>query len=266
MRRPKVVYQLGAPDSQGRRHYLGLDGPALGRHAQALARAWRLAGLGQGDRVALFDFGTSPTVFLASSLFTPYLRQGAAEIVGCTPICNDGEATMSGRAIDILRLVQPRAMFVHPGVLPPWLQEAERRFIPIQRYLHTLVVQQEEGVFPEVRCRALEKELDLQVLRLLRVDESVFFAAECPECRLFHTWEDLYRVGLVTGLNGAAGGRGAGRLVVAPRRQRDTRPARQRHSVATPEAHSGTVTDVTVRVAGSGCPRGPSDTLLEVQA
>lgn len=51
----------------------GLDG-----YAEALARAWGAVGVGTGDRVAIYDYGSSPISYLASAAFAPYLERGAA--------------------------------------------------------------------------------------------------------------------------------------------------------------------------------------------
>ena len=34
----------------------------------------------------------------------------------------------------------------------------------------------------------------MPVYRLLRIDAAMFLAMECPECRLLHSWQDLYFV------------------------------------------------------------------------
>ena len=67
----------------------------------------RTLGLRKGDRVAIFDYGTSPLSYLAASSFTPYLDRGAADLLGCLPVCNDGVANMSPRAVEITVLREP---------------------------------------------------------------------------------------------------------------------------------------------------------------
>ena len=46
--------------------YLPLDRSALKGYAEALTRCWSLLGLERGDKVAIFDCGTSPVSYVAS--------------------------------------------------------------------------------------------------------------------------------------------------------------------------------------------------------
>ena len=248
---PQVVYQSGA--STECPLYLGLDRALLNRYVQALTRAWRLVGLGPGDRVSLFDFGSSPLVFLASAFYTPYLGRGAAEHLGCTPICNDGEPTMGSRALDILRFVNPRVMFIRRDCVPSWLQDVETRAFPVSTHLSRLVVADDEAVLSERQRGDLEEKLKLPVVRLLRVDLAFFLAAECPDCRAFHTWDDLYRVNILDEETQTPLSFGeVGLLATAPRfgRRRKERPIY--------------LSRVRARQASPGCPRGASDLRLEV--
>jgi hypothetical protein len=174
--------------------YLGFDRPALQSYALALTRCWSLLRLGKGDRVAIFDYGTSPLSYLASSIFTPYLRQGAADFLGCLPVCNDGIANMAPRAVEILRFVQPKVMFVRSDCLPPLITEINRQLPRLADYTGALVVAENEGLLSKEKQTAWERRLGIPVYRLLRIDIAMFLAAECPECRLLHCPPDLYYI------------------------------------------------------------------------
>jgi phenylacetate-coenzyme A ligase PaaK-like adenylate-forming protein len=180
------------------RLYIALSRQDLKRYAEALRRCWSLLGLRKGDGVAIFDYGTSPVSYLASSAFTPYLSQGAADALGCLPICNDGVANMSQRAVEILKFMRPQALFIRSDCLEPFSMESERQLGRLSGYTRALVVTENEGCLPKVEQDAYEKRLGLPVYRLLRIDAGMFLAMECPECRLFHSWKDLYYVESVT--------------------------------------------------------------------
>ncbi len=62
--------------------YLPLGRAELRGWARALAYAWRLWGVGAGDVVALYDYGSSPAVFLASGLYVPGLGRGRPTCYG----------------------------------------------------------------------------------------------------------------------------------------------------------------------------------------
>lgn len=202
--RPLVTFQLEYDTET--RLYLLLDRLDLKNYAEALGRCWSLLGLENGDAVAIFDYGTSPASYLASSAFTPYLSRGAADRLGCLPVCNDGVANMSYRAVEILKFVRPKVLFLRGDCLEPFAVESERHLGPLSSYTRSLVVTENEGLLSKTDQNAYEKRLGLPIYRLLRIDAAMFFAMECPRCRLFHTWQDLYLVEDLSGLPGAAEG------------------------------------------------------------
>ena len=174
--------------------YLPFDRRTLRSYAEALGRCLDLVGLKKGNAVAIYDYGTSPVSFLASAAFTPYLKKGPAETLGCLTICNDGIASMSGRAIDILKYVRPRILFVRAECLHPLALEVEGQLSQLSDYTGGLVVSENESLLSKADQDAFERRLGVPVYRLLRVDLALFFAMECPKCRLLHSWEDLYNV------------------------------------------------------------------------
>lgn len=194
-RDPVVTFQLEHPAETPL--YMGLGRSDLQRYAEALSRCWRVLGLRRGDTVAIFDYGSSPLSYLASSLFTPYLSRGAADLLGCVPICNDGVSTMSARAIQILKFVRPRLLFVRADVLSPFVAEAQKQGVRLPDYVEGLAVGENEGVLPQDARENFEHRLGVPLHRLSRVDAAMFLAVECPTCRFFHTWADLYHVELL---------------------------------------------------------------------
>jgi phenylacetate-coenzyme A ligase PaaK-like adenylate-forming protein len=191
-RSPLVVFQLEYDTETPL--YLPLDRSGLKGYAEALTRCWSLLGLGKGDRVAIFDYGTSPVSYLSSASYTPYLAGGAAEALGCLPICNDGVANMSQRAVEILRFIRPRILFLRSDCLQPLARDAEGAALRLSDYVRALVVAESEGALSHIDQEAFERRLGVPIYRMVRIDVAMFLAVECPQCRLLHTWQDLYLV------------------------------------------------------------------------
>lgn len=97
---------------------LELSPEALDAYAERLGRAWGLLGVGEGDRVAIYDYGSSPIAYLASAAFAPYLERGAAERLGATALCVDGLPDNAKRFAHVLRHFQPRFAFVRADLVP----------------------------------------------------------------------------------------------------------------------------------------------------
>jgi phenylacetate-coenzyme A ligase PaaK-like adenylate-forming protein len=184
----QLEYDLEAP------LYIGLDRTALRGYVDALRRCWSLLGLGKGDTVAIFDYGTSPVSYLTSSTFTPYLNKGVADVLGCLPICNDGAANMCQRAVEILKFVRPSIFFVRADCLPPLILEIERQLSRLADFTNALVVVENEGLLSKSDQSLYESRTGVPIYRLLRMDAAMFVAVECPQCRLLHCWQDLYLV------------------------------------------------------------------------
>lgn len=243
-RLPLVVFQLEYDTETTL--YVALDRDDLQHYAEALRRCWSLLRLKRGDRVAIFDYGTSPVSYLASSAFTPYLRRGAADAIGCLPVCNDGGANMSQRAVEIVKLVRPRVLFLRSDCLYPFAVEVEKESLRLSDHTHSLVAVENEGVLAEAERKAFQNRLGVPIYRLLRIDAAMFLAIECPQCRLWHTWPDLYVVEVAPEEVEKAGERKTGSLVITNRFAKACPTIRFR-------------SQVKAALAAPGCPRGPRD-------
>jgi phenylacetate-coenzyme A ligase PaaK-like adenylate-forming protein len=189
---PPLVFQLEYDTEP--RLYLPLDRAALSGYAEALTRCWSLLGLAKGDKVAIFDYGTSPLSYLASASYTPYLNRGAAEALGCLPVCNDGVPNMSRRAVEILKFIRPQIFFLRSDCLQPFISQAEAAALRISDYTRALVIAECEGALRRDEQTSFEQRLGVPLYQMLRIDAAMFLAMECPQCRLLHTWRDLYLV------------------------------------------------------------------------
>jgi len=222
-RRPALTVQLDYPEETAL--YIGLSKADLQRYAEALKRCLVLLGVRPGDTIALFEFGTSPVVYLASACYAPHLKQGAADALQCTVVCNDGIPSMSRRALDILRLVRPRYVFVRTDCLEPLLAACAAERVQLASYTHGLVVTHNDGA-PAWKVPAPER-ATVPIYHLPRCDLALFMAVQCPACRCLHFSPDLYTVEVVSpgSLRPAAGGR-SGRLVITNRFVRASRAVR----------------------------------------
>lgn len=195
IRRPLVTFQMEYLAETPL--YVGLDRSDLRGYADALSRCWTVAGLRRGDRLVIFDFGSSPVSYLASSFFTPYLRHGAGDLLGCVPVCNDGVATMSHRAVQMVRFIRPRMLFLRTDVLFPFATDVAKARLSLSGDLRAVVVTENEGVLDETTRDEFQRRLGVPIYRLARVDAALFFAMECPACRFFHFWPELHHVEVV---------------------------------------------------------------------
>ncbi len=209
---PKVAFQLEYDAETPL--YVALDSNELRRYAETLRRCWSLFGIAKGDRVGIFDYGTSPISYLASSTFTPYLERGAADILGCLPICNDGLANLSQRAVDIVKFVRPRVLFLRTDCLQPFTHEIGRGSLALSSWVETLVVVENEGVLPRAERDAYQAKLGVPIHRMMRADAAMFLAPECPRCGFFHVWSDLYHVEAPQERPGQKSGAQPSRLVI----------------------------------------------------
>jgi phenylacetate-coenzyme A ligase PaaK-like adenylate-forming protein len=172
--------------------YVGLDRMDLRGYVAALERSLRLLGVRPGDALALYEYGSSPVVYLASSLYVPYLRAGAADRLGCTVICNDGVANLSQRAVEILKYVRPRFLVIRDDCIEPFVAACAAEGLEVAKHTEAVVVTSNEGGLG--RTEGLAQRLGVPVYRMPRSDVALFLGLECPECSCMHVPSDLYRV------------------------------------------------------------------------
>lgn len=250
-REPLVTLQLDYAEETPL--YLGLDRADLHAYALALRRCFALLDLRPGDTVALYDFGTSPVVYLASACYTPYLAEGAADALGCTVICNDGVPNMNYRAVEIVKYVRPRYLVLRLECLQPFLAACEAEWLRLARYTEALVATANEATLDARLRDQVQERLGVPVYQLPRADLGLFLAQECPSCRLVHTWSDLYLVEALDpdSLQPVADGQ-PGLLAMTSRFARVCPAIR-------------VLTQLEGRLESGGCPRGPEDVRLCLQ-
>jgi len=176
--------------------YWALAANDLSALSRLLAGAWTGLGIAAGQRVALYDYATSPLVVYASRAYLPHLDAGAADILGCLPICNDGLPDLADRCTHILEYVQPAVLFVDAELMGPLLRALERRG---SRTPSRVVVTSDEAPVGSAQIREWSALLGTEVRQMLRADAPLFFAPPCvTEPLTFHPDEGTYRVEVLT--------------------------------------------------------------------
>jgi phenylacetate-coenzyme A ligase PaaK-like adenylate-forming protein len=101
---------------------------------------------------------------------------------------------MASRAVEIIKWVKPKILFVRSDCLAPLSAEINRQLPRLADYIGAVVVAENEGLLAKEQQLASERQLGVPVYRLLRIDIAMFLAVECPDCRLLHCARDLYYV------------------------------------------------------------------------
>jgi hypothetical protein len=175
----------------------GLGVGEADRWAGVLANIWRRWGISAGETIALFDYGSSPLVLLASSGYVPYLRRGAAERLGIAAVCNDGVATMAARMVTIIETVRPSALVLRRDVLVPLSSALESSGVTLAGRIRWIAVSEPEGVPARSETDRFADIFGVPVYRILRCEAAFLIAGDCAECGLFHL-DAHYRAGVVS--------------------------------------------------------------------
>ncbi len=162
-----------------------------------MAASWRRLGILPGQRIAFYDYATSPIVLYASRSYLPHLEAGAADLLGCLPICNDGLPELADRCLHILEYVQPSVVFIDVELVDPLLRALERR--PTPNRPDKLVITSDEAPVRPAQLGAWSRSFGTEVTQMLRADGPLFFAPPCAtEPMTFHPEESAYLLGIAT--------------------------------------------------------------------
>lgn len=161
--------------------------------AAVTVRAWLRLGVSPGQRVAFYDYATSPAVMFTSRSYVANMEAGAADILGCMPICNDGLPELADRCVHILEYFHPETLFVDVELMDPLIRAMASRSIPILPPL--VVVTGDESLADEGSLQEWGAALGTAVKQMMRVDAALLVAAPCPvEHMTFHPDEAGYRM------------------------------------------------------------------------
>ncbi len=231
--------------------YLALTEEDISGAARALASAWRVLGVRRGDHVLIYDYGTSIQTLFASWCYVPWLRRGAADILGAVPICNDGLPEFADRALHVLRYLRPRVTIVERALMPQLVRRAADQRANLGDWTDLLVVSPEEEGIASDDTGQWSRELGVPVRLLLRSGPALFFAAECEHGAL-HADPRHYKVGVLAQAGDEVRSAGEGSLCITNRFLRGT-PA---------DDYVSTV-DVAIRPGRCACGRSRPIRFLE---
>lgn len=145
--------------------------------ADVTAAVWRHLGVRPGSGVAFYDFATSPTVLFGSRSFISFLEAGAADQLGCLPICNDGLPELADRCVHVLEYMRPETLFVDTGLMGPLIRALTEH--PISHRPSRVVVAGDEDPADRDRLDSWSASLGCEVIPLLRVDAGLLLAPPC---------------------------------------------------------------------------------------
>ncbi|MDH3499883.1 MAG: hypothetical protein OEM97_07160, partial [Acidimicrobiia bacterium] len=123
----------------------------------------------------------------------PHLDAGAADILGCLPICNDGLPELADRCVHIFEHVRPAAAFVDIEAVDPLLRAVARR--PEANRPARVIITGDESVVGPGRLRELREALGTEVTQMLRADGPMLLAPPCAAVPMaFHPDPSHYLV------------------------------------------------------------------------
>jgi phenylacetate-coenzyme A ligase PaaK-like adenylate-forming protein len=185
---PDVLIQA----ARGLPIYWALTARDLSALSTVLAASWTSLGITAGQRVAFYDYATSPMVVFSSRAYVPHLAAGAADILHCLPICNDGLPDLADRCVHILEYVRPSVLFIDAELMNPLLRALDSRRV---RTIAQVVVTADEHPVGSKQIREWGTLLGVKVQQALRADAALFVAPPCAiESMTFHPIEDAYRI------------------------------------------------------------------------
>jgi hypothetical protein len=172
--------------------WVGLAPPELAQWSVALERILARWGVGAGDTVGFYDYGSSPLVLLSAGSYVPGLGAGATDRLGADMFCNDGMGNMALRMAEAVRVVRPAALVVRADVAAPFTEALEMSGVVLGDALRWVAVTVPDGApFPGDVARWSDR-WGLAVRQFLRADAAFLVAGDCAACGLFHVDADSY--------------------------------------------------------------------------
>ena len=191
--RPEVSLQIEASDE--RSVWVGAQGDELRQWSLVLEAMLRRWGIERGELLAFFDYGSSPVVLLASRCYLPYMREGAADRLGCSVVCNDGVASMASRMVEVVRLARPTGVFVRADAAAPFANAlADAGIDDLGSVCRWAALVDVDGAPRADERDRWSEAWRLPVHQVARADAAFFLAGECAHCGCFHVDASAYRL------------------------------------------------------------------------
>lgn len=189
---PPLSLQLEATDDPFL--WVGVDAVELAAWSAALEHLLGRWGVGAGDTVAYFEYGSSPLVLLSAGSYVPHLAGGAVDRLGADTFCNDGLGSMATRMVDAIRLLRPAVVVLRADVLAPFAEAVDVTGLALAEVAGCVAVTVPEGVPFWAEVDRYSQRWGVAVRRLLRADAAFLVAGDCAGCGLFHVDPELYRL------------------------------------------------------------------------
>lgn len=188
---PPLSFQLEATDDPFL--WVGVDAAELDAWSRALEGILARWGVGAGDTVAYFDYGSSPLVLLSAASYLPHLTAGAADRLGADTFCNDGLGSQAARMVDAIRLLRPAAVVLRADVLAPFAEAVDVTGLDLAREVGCVAVAAPDGVPFPAEVDRYARRWGVAVRSLWRADAAFLLAGDCAACGLFHLDPERYR-------------------------------------------------------------------------
>lgn len=188
---PPLSLQLEATDDPF--VWVGVDRAELASWSAALKGILARWGVGAGDTVAYFDYGSSPLVLLSAASYLPHLAAGAADRLGADTFCNDGLGNQAARMVDAIRRLRPAAVVLRADVLAPFAEAVDVTGLDLAGAVGCVAVVAPDGVPFPAEVERYSRRWEIDVRAFLRADAAFLLAGDCAACGLFHLDPDRYR-------------------------------------------------------------------------
>ena len=104
-------------------NYITLTPADLESLSEVMSELLRYAGVRVGDRLLIYDFNTSQSTIVTSTVFAPCLKEGASEKIGCVAICTDGLSELAARTAYVFTRWRPNILLIRSDLMVPFLSK-----------------------------------------------------------------------------------------------------------------------------------------------
>lgn len=154
-------------------NYITLTPGDLESLSEVMSELLRYSGVNAGDRLLIYDFNTSLSTLVTSTVFAPCLKEGASEKLGCVAICTDGLSELAARTAYVFTRWRPNILLIRSDLLVPFLSKIPSGGLRASNGSLRTVIVSHADVAPWPRNIRLG-DGDLDRFLLYRVDRSKF--------------------------------------------------------------------------------------------
>lgn len=202
---PAVVLQIEEWEARGSSYVSLTPGDLMGL-SEIMTKLLKHMGVGERDRMLVYDFNSSLSTLVLSKVFCPGLREGACEKIKCVAICTDGLSELAARSAFVYKRWQPEVLLIRSDLLALFRSKLPRSSLQRSNPNLRSVVVVHSDVAPWPRTsRAGAGEFDRYLL--YRVDPALFMCVIEPCGGIFYP-DKSYEIVEERG--------GSGKLMISP--------------------------------------------------